>query len=839
VLACLLAGVWFGSLTRSVNADERDLVCLSLGAAQKELVRGENPSPEVAQLGYITRPVALVVDPVSRDCVLVGRIDPLRPALYLDDLAVALRSVYIDHDPHGPGVSIEAVTSVDEPDREHLVRYFAGIAHTRFGKVCFESDYLLKQMELGLAPTGSPGVESTWDLWQKKRNPGEGRGGSRLVSFFYPLDYPVRFDVNAVSLGDYRLAVGTAGSVPSDGALHDSEGLQFVRALNEHYDEVCRFHPVLADLENLMGLYSLCQGLDSLEIKPHLGFWLKTYLPRSEDTPRTIPTLHRGSAGLGYSIVVNGDLGIRRGLIIRMRLGDPWAIGRVVLQGRPARESLLWTIRISGSTVQSGHEAAAMGRRLRGLDHLGRDEFGLAREDFQSALAEGDSSAEVERGLAQALLGSGDSLGARHAADLAVRTDPASPDSWRVRGEILARCGADTTALASLRLAVDLAPADEAAGCALGDLLARRGDRPGAMVAYSAVLLENPTSTRALLGRGSCHRSQGDYPQARLDWEAAAASATDSDMRDQARQALQELAAEGHLPVSPLVDLLFPRPARHHGRSLWTLEAYAQGDYDFGRDFFAPAAAYVLDNHAFRVTLPARTTWISGNNLRLSLEIPLVVEAVPREELQCVGGPGAKAVCPGSVTTAAVLAGAHGPSLFLSRLWLDGLWNQPLLVTHLGVSAPGPKPWLETYLGEDSPEGLKGSIPFQRNTWLGKAAVQAELPAAAGWKMPVEASCQTELAQGKSPVLGLSVGMKKALGRGARDTYLGARVAVTRTRWQRLTEVSLTYDALWSGEWQTFAVGVGRRTTASQVAEDYVAFSTGIGFKIFRAETWF
>src|SRR5262249_21347376 len=118
--------------------------------------------PDLFHLGGITTPWAVVVDPATRDWILVGERDPKAAALTLDDWVVALRARFT-HVEADPGVTMDRrpserclraglQTACLDASRQD-VRFFGGVDHTRFGQVCLEADQLMKRIGLALEPS--------------------------------------------------------------------------------------------------------------------------------------------------------------------------------------------------------------------------------------------------------------------------------------------------------------------------------------------------------------------------------------------------------------------------------------------------------------------------------------------------------------------------------------------------------------------------------------------------------------------------------------------------------------------------------------------------------------
>src|SRR5919109_303515 len=114
-----------------------EYVAFSLSAAQGLITKVEGGQknyrvvhPEVYNLGGITAIHGLVHDWQRHDLILVGKYDPERQPLTLDDFAVALRARFI----HGqwPLLSIDPTEQTQAIEMQ-TVRTEGGIEDTQFG----------------------------------------------------------------------------------------------------------------------------------------------------------------------------------------------------------------------------------------------------------------------------------------------------------------------------------------------------------------------------------------------------------------------------------------------------------------------------------------------------------------------------------------------------------------------------------------------------------------------------------------------------------------------------------------------------------------------------------
>jgi len=180
-----------------------EYAAFSLSVAQKLVTRvGQKTTvrciPRSTTWAASLRFHGLVHDRQRRDLILVGKYDPERQPLTLDDFAVAVRARFI----HGkwPLLSIDP-TEPTQATVMQTVRTEGGIEDTQFGADLFDADYRLKRIGMGLLAAAVPGLNTYWDLNVERAK--QGQGGSQKIGsrfWFYPVlpNVSVREDVVAV-----------------------------------------------------------------------------------------------------------------------------------------------------------------------------------------------------------------------------------------------------------------------------------------------------------------------------------------------------------------------------------------------------------------------------------------------------------------------------------------------------------------------------------------------------------------------------------------------------------------------------------------------------------------
>lgn len=191
VAAAFLAALIISAPLRAAEPKGRAVSLNALAASMKG-----GGSADAEALCGVTSVLGYIIDPASRDVVLIGKVDPHEPALHVDDLTVAIRNVWGVYDKvqgrvryyAAPGCSIDpdpkVLRELDEITKPQLdtadegarkdftdrwkeigsrpqrVRVMGVPFDSRFSKVMVDADYYMKRLVNGSVSLGIDGFES-------------------------------------------------------------------------------------------------------------------------------------------------------------------------------------------------------------------------------------------------------------------------------------------------------------------------------------------------------------------------------------------------------------------------------------------------------------------------------------------------------------------------------------------------------------------------------------------------------------------------------------------------------------------------------------------------------
>ncbi len=349
VLCLVLVLILSGLVTYGCRADDKLFVdrAVSLRMLQqkaRDCAEKGNCPKEIMNLCGLKRLHGFIIDSIGQDVVLLGQVRLKAPALHLDDMTVALRSVWGRYDSTvgniqyhtPPGCSIDpdeqtlqqlaAVgsrlsSSGDELDKtlqrwyevcrqEQRVSVLGVPRDTRFAKVMVDADYFMKRLVDGSETAGLDDFQSLMDMYFEKAKeelvknqrlphlspynrfwfaPGENRYSTSKSTIIIS-----KCDVVLLTEEEYLSSSG--GRVPSGGANPLAQ--LFAQSLSARYADLARDKPIYVELEGLFRFVALARIMRELDALSMTGLNLGYLLDQ-----HPIRTVEVESAVMGISNV--------------------------------------------------------------------------------------------------------------------------------------------------------------------------------------------------------------------------------------------------------------------------------------------------------------------------------------------------------------------------------------------------------------------------------------------------------------------------------------------------------------------------------------------------------
>ncbi len=298
-------------------------------------------------------------DPKTGQIVLYGKQDVALPEMNMNDLAVAVNSIFGGED---PGVSI------DPPlvNNNFTVRYEGQTPETEFGWIMFEADRVMKTLAMGKDNiTGQPvtsNVPGFQTMLQRELAAGDCVDGAHWSDRFWFQPKEVKlvrsadgqsmvFDSVVVELlTEYTFEGGIPGQEPNP------EAEAFAAHFTQHYDEFAAEFSVFKDLKRLAKVVGVIKWIRDNNIPIDLGF-VDNYDIAYFDTPETTPaTTVQGSNG-SCTITIQG--GVAFTPPNEYLADDPVdpvtdAMAEAAIDGRPSEDQFLWNFQPPAQALRAG-----------------------------------------------------------------------------------------------------------------------------------------------------------------------------------------------------------------------------------------------------------------------------------------------------------------------------------------------------------------------------------------------------------------------------------------------------------------------------------------------------
>ena len=312
-------------------------------------------------LVYLNNITGAAFDPTTGQLILIGQQDLSLPPMNMDDLVVAIRSVYSGED---PGVTMVPLDP-SGGDITQRVEYFGQTENTHFGWIMFEADRYLKSLAAGQDTlTGQPvtpdvpGFKSELQLSFEQR-----------TAVPWHRNWFVPGEIVLAQASDGQTMIFERASIQlesrfiqfqSDGSMIDIEGSspvtdQFTVFVSEHYDEFADEKPQLAELEQLARIVGVVKWLRDSGIPVDLS-WLDNYEVAYVETPLTTPGVvnEMSTSDASYTITSFGGVDFStENSYVGDDYADAVALRKQALASRPADAPTTWEFELGDETYTS------------------------------------------------------------------------------------------------------------------------------------------------------------------------------------------------------------------------------------------------------------------------------------------------------------------------------------------------------------------------------------------------------------------------------------------------------------------------------------------------------
>lgn len=228
-------------------------------------------------------------DEQTGQLILMGEKNLSLPKLDLEHLAVAIRGV-------SKGGNIGVSIDPGKRQNEMVVRYLGGTENTRFGKIMFEADRLLKTLSFGKDNvTGTsmtsqvPGFKTELDLAMVYG--GHERQGSNWHRlWFIPEEITVKQgkDGRSMLFDNASIIVKAEYISKNKKARTDPAAQVFAQHFSKNYDEFAKEFPVLMELKQLAKIVGIAKWLKKNNLIDGLS-GIINYPIKEIETPKTTP----------------------------------------------------------------------------------------------------------------------------------------------------------------------------------------------------------------------------------------------------------------------------------------------------------------------------------------------------------------------------------------------------------------------------------------------------------------------------------------------------------------------------------------------------------------------
>jgi tetratricopeptide (TPR) repeat protein len=270
-------------------------VLISLRSVLSSLTVAKNDmalaGPESKSLGGITRINGYVWDRQADDIVLVGDVDANVEPIGLDNLLVALRSVWKDG--NTPVVSLDPDPDMPRGGPNHS-RVIGIPQDSRFARVMLDADYLMKLITDGIEPVSVSQFRSLKTILST------GTGKLTYSRFWFVPTQPSEGDIEVSSQEDIvlfttgvelqteALRLVNGGSVVGLGT-QESGAVEVAHEMNEYFSSIEREKPIFRQLHGLFDVVLLCKVLREMGVQSSMLTTLANIPLAHWEVPETYP----------------------------------------------------------------------------------------------------------------------------------------------------------------------------------------------------------------------------------------------------------------------------------------------------------------------------------------------------------------------------------------------------------------------------------------------------------------------------------------------------------------------------------------------------------------------
>lgn len=307
----------------------------------------------VLSLGGINVISGAVYDSANQDLIIVGRHDPSRQPLTLDDLVVALRACLVHKT--WPLVSIDPDEHTHKTGQQK-VRFEGGIENTQFGADLLDADYRMKLIGFDLIDAEIHGFINEWEESRKLYAAGQQQCDRVSTRYWFQPVVSQSSYRHGIALIDGNLRIGLfievmaaekdGKKVDIEEALSNSVAKRFASDMTDRFPDFCKAHPSFSRMWGLQELTALAAAIRDMDQKPSLAYWLEDYQVKQVSTKDTIHVVGR------TSVELRAEGGAQlTAIAMRLRAGDVSALRDAVLAVRPALDELTWEFAYDGQWI--------------------------------------------------------------------------------------------------------------------------------------------------------------------------------------------------------------------------------------------------------------------------------------------------------------------------------------------------------------------------------------------------------------------------------------------------------------------------------------------------------